>query len=429
MFKRDFYKSAKGVYALFFCLLVSFTGMGQQRVFINFNVPVLVEEFDAPSKTWPEVRSTENVFVVDNGDYYITRTNPVTPYAIMAQWPNKVEEFHLKTSMKMGPANKNQSLGVILMASDNGQEGLIIEFNRSKDYRIKAIDGNGYRYLTPDGDDDGWERTYLLNGPGKENILEVKTQNGEYDVYINEKYLTSFSAHELFSGNFGIFIGPNTRARVDYFRVNSTRDAEEFTSLEGRNYAQMVKELTEENIRLRNQIADQRAVISEYTAGGAAGKINELETIIQNLEKQLSKANEDKLAFKEQLEKGGRGVDPELSSYLRETVQNLIDANQRLSNDVQSLEGENAKLRKSLEELTLRFLNYTQESEIKLAEYRREKRSRDKKGDEPVSTKILEEEPEEEISFWSNQTLEVEPETIWEGSLPKSNFMPSKTEK
>lgn len=374
--------------AIFFTVAILLTGysslLGQQRVFINFNVQVMNEPFERPNKTWPIQNTAENIFVIDDGEYFLSRKHPITGYAVMANWENKIEEYHLKTSIKIGPSpNGTEAIGVILMASNDGKQGLIIEFNGSKDYRVKLIQEKGYEYIT--GGDDGWVRSFSLNGPGKSNLIEVKTQNGEYDLYFNDKYVSSFAAHELFYGNFGLFIGPETKARVDYYEVYSTRAAEEFISVDGRNYAELVRDLSKENIKLRNQVIEKDAIINDFTKGGVDRKITELETIIADLEVQIRTANKENFELKKKLEEGGRGVDPELAAFLRSTTQTLIQSNQRLEAENQELKAENQDLREKLQGLTERFLKYAEDSEDRIAELKQENKKdrRSDRRDEP----------------------------------------------
>lgn len=350
----------------------------QQRVFINFNVQVLNETFDRPNQTWPIMKTAENVFVFDKGEYFLTRKHPITGYAAMANWNNSIEEFHLKAALRLGPSNGEQTAGLIMMASADGSQGLIVEINEDKDYRLKLITEKGYNFISGN-DENGWERSFALNGVEKSNLIEIKTQNGEYDLYFNDKYVQSFDVHELFYGKFGIFIGANTRLRVDYYEVYSTRKAEEFVSVDGRNYAELVKELSQENIRLRAEVSEQRTLIADLSEGGLEKKMLEFESIIGNLERQLAVVNAQNAEMRKRLEAGGRGIDQELSNFLQSTLQTIIASNQRLENSNAELTEENKELREQLQGLSDRFLSYADETEAKISDLRRENRIANRK--------------------------------------------------
>lgn len=278
---------------LFTLLFMGILGLAQaqKRVFISFPVPVFVDDFKKPDKTWPVMKSSEMYTAYDNGDYYIIRKNPVSPYVLMADWPNTIESFHLKTAVRLAPGlEKNQTVGIVVMASKDGSDGIIIDVNRFRDFRIRRLAKGKYVYITGDESNGGWESSSSLKPRDDENVIELKTHNGEYDLYFNGDYITSFSAHELFSGNFGIFVGPNTKARIPYFHVASVRNTEGETSIKGTNYAEMLEQTIAQNNELKKLINEQKKKIKELTEENPS-EITQLKAAIAVLEEQLIESN------------------------------------------------------------------------------------------------------------------------------------------
>ena len=88
----------------------------------------------------------DNYFIIDNGDYLLSRNNEKTEYAIIAQ-EIECSNFILETSIRIGPSkNNNASLGIILKAQENGNSAIIFEINRKINIELKNIQIKNMRF-------------------------------------------------------------------------------------------------------------------------------------------------------------------------------------------------------------------------------------------------------------------------------------------
>jgi hypothetical protein len=212
---------------LFWILLVcSFQVVGQEKVELNYSELVHREDFSEENEIWPFVASYENLFGIDKDEYFLHRMNKDLPYALMAKWKNKLTTFNILTAIKLGPADsRTQSMGLIFYVQPDGKGAIVFEMNKLKEYRVKQLVGKYYRYLTGSKEDLGWVKNSLVKVKNEYNEVEVKVEEGQMDFYLNGKFIESFDVLDYRPGNMGLIIGPNTKAKVDYFYLYTTPEA------------------------------------------------------------------------------------------------------------------------------------------------------------------------------------------------------------
>lgn len=179
------------------------------------------EDFNQNVNNFKIVTTSDNYFILDNGDYFLSRNNNESEYAIFAN-NSEVSDFILKTAIRIGPSsNKKASIGLILKAQKNAKGAIIFEINKQKEYRIKQVIEDKYQILSGSNKNDGWVRTKLLNGIDEINYLEIRSENNVYDIYINSNYLSTFFVPDYNSGSCGLIISEATKARISYFYINT----------------------------------------------------------------------------------------------------------------------------------------------------------------------------------------------------------------
>ena len=114
----------------------------------DFNDYLIKEEFNSLNKYFPITTTADNYFILDNGDYLLSRNNNESEYAIIAG--NSITtDFILNTSIRIGPSkNKSKSVGIILKAQKDGQGAVIFEINSENCFRIKELKGDKYKIHT-----------------------------------------------------------------------------------------------------------------------------------------------------------------------------------------------------------------------------------------------------------------------------------------
>ena len=202
---------------LFFSLQV----FSQQTVHQKLNQLMLEESFSELNDVWPVLTNDDNFFVFDNGEYFMNRTKAGSPYAIMGNWENDLNSFSIRTSLMLGPVeNMRQSLGLIIRASNDGQSAIICDINKFHRFRIRQLIEGKYVIISSEGK-EGWIKNSAIKGINEYNDINIKTNGTDHDLYINGLLMYSFRIEELNSGSFGLFVGPETKGRVDFISIHA----------------------------------------------------------------------------------------------------------------------------------------------------------------------------------------------------------------
>jgi len=208
-------------------LLITFLSSSlnaQQISLANYNKEFIHEDFNQEGEHFKTVTTTDNSFTLDKGDYFLSRNNNESEYAIIAN-NSSVSNFILKTAVRLGPSNnKKASIGIVLKAQQDGKGAIIFEINKKGEYRIKQLLGNTYKTLSGNSKYEGWVKNKIINKVDEHNFIEIRTENNIYDVYINSDYLTTFYLANYSNGSCGLIISPETKARIAYFHVNTKGD-------------------------------------------------------------------------------------------------------------------------------------------------------------------------------------------------------------
>lgn len=207
-------------------LITVLSGFSQEKIDVAYTELVYREDFSKENEDWPFISSYENLFGIDKDEYFMHRMNPNLPYALMSNWKVNLKTFNILTALKLGPADEaKQSIGIIFLVQPDGQGALVFEINKFKQYRIKQLDGKFYRYLTGDKENQGWVKSGQVKTKNEYNEFDVRVKDQQVDFYLNEKFLVSYDVEGYKPGSMGLLIGPNTKAKADYFYVYSTPEA------------------------------------------------------------------------------------------------------------------------------------------------------------------------------------------------------------
>ncbi|MDG1848993.1 MAG: hypothetical protein P8I82_00675 [Flavobacteriales bacterium] len=203
----------------FFLLITCFSTSAQQTVHIKLNQMMLEESFSELNDLWPVITNNDNFFVFDKGEYFMNRTKTESPYAVMANWENDLNTFSIRASLMLGPVESaNQSLGLIFRASNDGQTAVICDINKLHRFRIRKLVDGRYQTLTLEGK-NGWIKNNAIKGINEYNEINIRTNGTDHDVFINGILVYSFRIEDIQEGSFGLFIGPETKGRVDYVNI------------------------------------------------------------------------------------------------------------------------------------------------------------------------------------------------------------------
>lgn len=204
---------------LFVLLFIAF-GANAQLIKEEFSAIAFSDQFDDDKDNWRNMSTSDNLFVIQEGEYLLRRKNTSSGYSIFPKWKNNLAAFSLTASIKLEEAkNGETSVGLIFMAQEDASGAFVFEFNPKGQYRLKQLVGLSYKLLTGDVKTSGWVDSDALKKSGEYNLIEIRTAKRNYDIYVNDKYLLSFTEIAYKTGDIGIAIGPGTKARVDYIVV------------------------------------------------------------------------------------------------------------------------------------------------------------------------------------------------------------------
>lgn len=184
---------------------------------------IFFDDFTDKSDKWPEISDKYDIYLkYDDGDYLISRKNKPSNYGIQPNHPAIKRNFIIKSVVKIAPSkDKSSAAGIFTMIQSEYKGGFIYEINPKGEYRIKEYLSNSYRYHSGTEKSDGWEKSKSVNPANIQNKLLIKAYGGKYEFHCNDQLIKSIENSTLKQGLFGLWIGPETMAKVDYYYVYS----------------------------------------------------------------------------------------------------------------------------------------------------------------------------------------------------------------
>ena len=335
-------------------LLLAFlsTTLNAQQISSDaYNKDVIHEDFNAEGEYFKIITTTDNYFILDKGDYLLSRNNKDSEYAIIAN-NSSVTDFVIKTAVRIGPSeNKKASVGIILKAQQDGKGAIIFEINKKREYRIKQLIGDNYQTLSGNAKQEGWVKNKLVNRVDEHNFIEIRSEKNIYDIYINSEYLTTFFIPDFTSGSCGLIISPATKARISYYYINTKGESTAVANYTNENTASVnetieqlnkrIVILEENNAKLNELNTDSKALQSDEIKALTA-KNTSLANITIEQEKEIIELNSLITSLKE---KANKAEEAETSNTsLQTTVSSLTSENNSLSSEVKTLTTRNSDL-------------------------------------------------------------------------------------
>ncbi len=188
----------------------------------DFNTPIFREDFDSTSADWPTLSNFNNLFMVQNGTYYMNRKVKGEPYAILSSKKLTANSFQLNVRINPIEISPEGYIGVLFMLQESSVGGYIFEIGPLSKYRLRQVKNGLYVNITGNTKSNGWVTQEELINYNQNNIVSVVCQNRNYDLMINSKRVVSFNDIEYRDGSFGILIGPETKLSIDNFVVMGT---------------------------------------------------------------------------------------------------------------------------------------------------------------------------------------------------------------
>ncbi|MAR39298.1 MAG: hypothetical protein CMD22_01195, partial [Flavobacteriales bacterium] len=380
----------------FIALLFSSTLFAQNITELENVKNLIREDFNDSESAFPILTNVDNYFIIDNGDYLLSRNNTETEYAILASTKENINNFTLKSSIKLGPSSyKRSSAGLLIKAQSAGSGALVFEINRKGEFRIKELlISNTYKYLSGKNSNDGWVKNREIKGEGDFNAIEIRCKENVYDIYVNNKFITTFFSPNISSGKMGILIGRDAKARFAYYYLDIPTETENnlitehMNDFNVTNLTNKVKQLesekitlTNSNTRLEKEVESLKSENSlkllEESLNKASNSLDSSLNIISNLSSDLEAANnilkEDRKNLQSantELEKGNKMISEfsvkqkELTSKISILEAELSDLNKQVNSKQNRLDNQ-IELNKELQSSNVKLNTKINETESK----------------------------------------------------------------
>lgn len=206
---------------LFKFILLAFipTSLFSQEVAKDFNKILFKDDFTSTkNEIWTQTFNIDNLFIKQANSFDLIRKNPQLGYFVIPNLNEKHQSYEVRVGFTLIKYNgKKSAAGIIVMADKEKSSGILIEVNQKRQYRISRVYPD--RLAPISKGKDGWvNNSFAITKDYNE--ITVKTSNKVYDLYINQKYITTFSEIELSKGSFGLYIGPSSRASFGFVQLS-----------------------------------------------------------------------------------------------------------------------------------------------------------------------------------------------------------------
>ncbi len=349
-------------------LLFNILYLSAQQVNENFTVPVFSDDFSAENNLWDYLTTAENLFVLDKGEYFMHRRNATKPYALVTNWKNDLTKFQIKAALKLGPAvSEEQTIGIIFYIQSDGKGALVFEINKDKKFRVKQLVGAYYKFLTGEVSEAGWVKSKFVDNTGEYNVVEVRSSNGVTDFYINGNFVSTATVKDYAPGALGILIGPDTKAKADYFQVYATRAVSSDVTA-NRQFGELtpnekIEFLLSENDKLRKQIAGDNV---ELIKKQADLKIETMMEQVKKKDSEIEQLNIEVGSLRVYKNEVIKEMDENVFLTLSNSVKEQSEVNKRQSKTISDLRDSLELSNKKYSDLKLKQVNDLIEQQKKI---------------------------------------------------------------
>ena len=239
---------------LLFCFANQFTNAqiqmsSRQLVNTEFNTSLLREEFDTSSIDWPTISNFNNLFMVQNGTYYMNRKVKGEPYAILSSTKVNANAFQLNVRINPIEIGLDGYVGVLFMLQESSIGGYIFEIGPFSKYRLRQVNNGLYINITGSGKSNGWVTAEGFINYNQNNTITIACENRNYDIKVNENRVISFNDIEYKTGSFGIIIGAETKVAIDNIVLMGVENRS--INIDNSNSSEVIKDTNAELLNLK----------------------------------------------------------------------------------------------------------------------------------------------------------------------------------
>jgi len=204
-------------FILFLLIGLSFSSFSQEINPEFFNKIIFSTEFNASkdTKLWPLASDEDDLLLIGNGKYIIERKNTQKDKFIFPNWSNLYPNYELNVSFTMeNLISPLQNIGICFHFNKENEQGFVIEFSKSKQFRIRQIQENGLiKYISGENANNSWKKSGFLLTKGEVNDINILSSGNRIEIYINNYFSFAFETELKYqTRNFGLFTTRATKA-------------------------------------------------------------------------------------------------------------------------------------------------------------------------------------------------------------------------
>lgn len=340
-----------------------------------FNKIVFNSDFKSAKdmKIWPLANDEEELLIISNGQYIIERKDAFKDKMIFPNWQNPYPNFEILASFSLEKFQfPYQTAGVCFNFNKSQEEGIIIEFNKNKQFRIKKLGNSGnIEYISGPNAQKSWKKCNYLLTNDQTNDLNIMVIGKNIEIFINNFFVFSFENECSYPlRNFGIFVGKSSHVIFSKFQLLVNHR-------ELGKYDHLLSQVTEEeNISTpgNNNYQDKKSKDSIIAKTGnnqhnvtESKELSEALSLIIKLKNDLSSTQKELETYKQLLEKCKNDninlntfIENNLDSKSLSRITELEKENSRLKDQIQKLKTENA----TLQDFKSFYLNQNKDKDI-----------------------------------------------------------------
>ena len=236
-------------------------GLFGQEIAKEFSKTLFRDDFTSTNDVWTQTFNIDNLFIRQSNSFDLIRKNPETGYFVIPALEDKHSSYEVTAGFTLIEHTRKHSIaGILVMADRTKSSGILVEVSQKREYRVSRVYPDKVVPLTKGK--DGWVKSSFAVTKGY-NEIRVRTHGKVYDLYINQKFVTSFSEIELTNGSIGLYIGPGSRASFDFIEMLGEDVIKPVDPLVNPNATPEDLALTQVIIKMRNDMAKKDAEIEE----------------------------------------------------------------------------------------------------------------------------------------------------------------------
>ena len=276
----------KVIICFVFALIVNTTIYAQTSKFNEYNQSIIEENFD-DGNTRFKIQNNENISILmKDGDLVVNANDFDKEFRAFSEQKIEVENYKLKSSFKLSSIkNKKSYFGFLLNVSEDRESIIAIEFNAKKQYRIRHIIYGISKYVSGKASNEGWVNCKKMNKSDKYNYIDIISNMGSYELYVNFEFISTHKVSSEFKGNYGLNIGANSNANIDFIHILSEKVNTPKKITQQTNHNIEITRLQEKisSLKKENQNSQSEIIALTSNLSDVRTQLNESESYVNSI--------------------------------------------------------------------------------------------------------------------------------------------------